>query len=117
MEEKLRAMNHKLDELLKPYQTGHCITYNHYFTETIQKTKEKRHEADIAWRLRKFLGHNENLTVDNLSVKNARVPSLLSALTSKTEADMDRFACSKILDCMEAYYKVCTFLHAILNRH
>lgn len=35
MEEKLRAMNQKLDELLKPYQTGHCITYNHYFTETI----------------------------------------------------------------------------------
>ena len=117
MEEKLRAMNQKLDELLKPHQTGHPITYNHYFTETIQKIKEKRHEADIARRLRKFLGHKENSTVDNLSVKNARIQSLLSALTSKTEADMDRFACSEILDCMEAYYKVFTILYAILNHH
>lgn len=117
MEEKLRAMNRKLDELLKPHQTGHSITYNHYFTETIQKIKEKRHEADIARRLREFLGHKENSTVDSLSVKNARIPSLLSALTSKTEADMDRFACSEILDCMEAYYKVSTITYAILDHH
>lgn len=106
MEEKLCAMNQKLDELLRPHQAGHPITYNHYFTETIKKVKEKRLEADIAWRLRKFLGQRDDSTVESLSVKNARIPSLLSALTSKTETDMDQYACSEILDCMEAYYKV-----------
>ena len=108
MDRKLGEMNQKLDEILTPYKAGHPITYNHYFTETIQRVREKRHEAEIALKLRKFLGHKEDTTVDNVSVKNARMPSLLSALTSRTEADMDRYACSEILDCMEAYYKVGT---------
>lgn len=106
MDEKLKSMNRKLDEILRPYQTGHPITYNHYFTETIQKVRGKRHEAEIASKLRSFLGHKDSTTVESVSVKNARIPSLLSALTSRTEADMDRYACSEILDCMEAYYKV-----------
>ena len=108
MNRKLSDMNAKLNELLKPYQDGHPITYNHYFTETIQKVKEQRHEVDIARRLRSFLGHSSGTSVDNVSVKNAKMPNLLSALTSRTEADMDRYACSEILDCMEAYYKVNT---------
>jgi len=31
---------------------------------------------------------------------------LVNALTLRTEPDMNRFACSEALDCMEAYYKV-----------
>ena len=112
MDQKLKEMNGKLNEILRPYQTGHPITYNHYLTETIQKVRGKRHEAEIAHKLRRFLGHNQSTNVDSVSVKNARVPSLLSALSSRTEADMDRYACSEILDCMEAYYKVRT-LHLI----
>ena len=114
MDRKLKDMNKKLDEILRPYQSGHPITYNHYFTETIQKARESRHEAEIARKLRRFLGHKEDYTVENVSVKNARMSSLLSALTSRTEGDMDRYACSEILDCMEAYYKVGT-LHLILG--
>ncbi len=112
MDRKLREMSQKLDEILTPYKTSHPITYNHYFTETIQKVRGKRHEEEIARRLRRFLGHEEDTTLDSVSVKNAPMPSLLSALTSSTEADMDRYACSEILDCMEAYYKVGT-LHLI----
>ena len=41
-EEKLRAMDQKLDEPPKPHQTDHPIMYSHYFTKTIQKIKEKR---------------------------------------------------------------------------
>lgn len=106
MDQTLRIMNQKLDEILRPYQAGHPITYNHYFTETIQKVREKRHEEEIARKLKRFLGHKEDATVDNVSVKSMRIPSLLSALGSRTEGDMDRYACSEILDCMEAYYKV-----------
>jgi len=106
MDQNLRNMNQKLDEILRPYQAGHPITYNHYFTETIQKVREKRHEEEIARKLKRFLGHKEDATVDNVSVKSMRIPSLLSALASRTEGDMDRYACSEILDCMEAYYKV-----------
>ena len=112
MDRKLKEMSQKLDEIMTPYKTSHPITYNHYFTETIQKVREKRHEAEIARRLRRFLGHEEDITLDSVSVRNAEMPSLLSALTSSTEADMDRYACSEVLDCMEAYYKVGT-LHLI----
>ena len=112
MDRKLKEMSQKLDEILTPYKTSHPITYNHCFTETIQKVREKRHEADIARRLRRFLGHEEDTTVDTVSFKNVEMPNFLSALTSSTEADMDRYACSEILDCMEAYYKVGT-LHLI----
>lgn len=103
MDQKLKAMNTKLDEILRPLRTGHPITYNHYFTETVQKMKEKRLEADTAGKLRQFLDHNANT---NVKLKNAKMPNLLSALVSNTEANMDRYACSEILDCMEAYYKV-----------
>lgn len=104
LSQKFTQLNQKLDEILRPYQIGHPITYNHYFIETIQKVKEKRQEEDIANRLQKFLGHKDDS--QSVNVKNVKIPSLLSALTSRTEADMDRYACSEILDCMEAYYKV-----------
>lgn len=57
MDQKLKALNRKLDDILKPYQTGYPINYNHYFTETIQKVREERHEAEIPRKLRRCLGH------------------------------------------------------------
>ena len=71
MDQKLSKMNDKLSELLTPYRKGHPITYNHYFTETIQKVKEKRREAEVARRLRTFLGRKENAAVESVNVKNA----------------------------------------------
>ena len=112
MERKLSVMSEKLSELLKPYQKGHPITYNHYFTETVQRVKEKRREAEIGRRLQKFLGRKESAAVEGVKVTNTKMPDLLSALASSTEADMDRYACSEILDCMEAFYKV---LHSSLE--
>lgn len=35
-----------------------------------------------------------------------KMSEIVSALTSRNEADMDKYACSEILLCMEAYYKV-----------
>jgi hypothetical protein len=56
MEERYRDITAKLVELLAPYQKGHPIAYNHYFTETIQNMREKRLEAEVTRRLLKFLG-------------------------------------------------------------
>ncbi|OCL04807.1 dynamin GTPase [Glonium stellatum] len=103
--ERLRMANLKLDEILKPYERGHPITYNHYFTETIQRVKQKRYEEEIARNLRKFYGLTEG-TFHTTSVKSVQLPNLLTALTQRSEPNMDRYACSEILDCMEAYYKV-----------
>src|SRR5690349_7631804 len=42
----LREMHEKVTELLKPHQDGHPITYNHYFTETLQKVQRERKEKE-----------------------------------------------------------------------
>ena len=66
----------KLEEILEPHQKGYPITYNHYFTENVQNMRQKSSE-------------------------------LAATLASRWNiADSDEFACSEILLCMEAYYKV-----------
>lgn len=39
-----RKLDHKAKELLIPHQKGHPITYNHYFTETLQKIRSGRRD-------------------------------------------------------------------------
>jgi hypothetical protein len=106
MEERSRDMTAKLAEIMAPYQKGHPITYNHYFTETIQNLREKRLEAEVARRLNKLFGQHDVTTLEELPSKKIKTASLISALASRNEADMDRYASSEVLDCMQAYYKV-----------
>ena len=106
IEDRLREMTSKLAELMAPHQKGHPITYNHYFTETIQNLREKRLEAEVGRRLSKLFGHHDIASLEELPTRKIRTTSLISALASRNEADMDRYASSEVLDCMQAYYKV-----------
>ncbi|KAI9731215.1 MAG: hypothetical protein M1834_005408 [Cirrosporium novae-zelandiae] len=108
MRNKLRQLNMKVNELLKPYEDGHPITYNHYFTDIIQKTRVDRHKRAITDKFYNHLGYPDNGHRPNeLNYGSGfSVPSLMSALTVQTEEDMEEFACLEIVDCMEAYYKV-----------
>jgi len=54
MDERIKDINAKVDEILIPFTRGHLITYYHYFTETIQTIRQKRLEKDIMERLRRF---------------------------------------------------------------
>lgn len=56
IDEKTKLLDPKLDEILAPHQRGHPITYNHYFTETVQEIREERLETDIEIRLLTYLG-------------------------------------------------------------
>ncbi|KAK8106604.1 interferon-induced GTP-binding protein Mx [Apiospora kogelbergensis] len=99
----LTALNIKTGELLRSHQTIHPITYNHYFTDTIQKIQEKREDDRVTRALLQFF-HVEELGSYHEGV-NLR--SLKAALVSGTaEPDMHRFAASEALDHMTAYYKV-----------
>lgn len=106
MNEKLRRLDQKLDELLEPHRRDHSITYNHYFTETIQNVRQKRLEKEIARRLNTFLDQKKNATTKQINVKNVKTSNLISTLSSRNEVDMNRYACFEILDCMKAYYKI-----------
>ncbi|CZT51083.1 related to vacuolar sorting protein VPS1, dynamin, and related proteins [Rhynchosporium secalis] len=106
MEQRYRDMTDKLVELLLPHQKGHPITYNHYFIETIQNMRERRLEAEVTRKLSKFFGGRDLSSLEELPIKKVKTSSLISALSSRKEADMEKYASSEILDCMQAYYKV-----------
>lgn len=96
----------KVKELLSTFRKFHPITYNHYLTETIQKKREKRLEAEVAGKLQAFFGEKDSQPVENFQAKKVQIKRLVSALSTRNEAGMDRYACLEVLDCMEAYYKV-----------
>ena len=98
MRDRLKSLDLKMEEVLLPYVHGHPITYNHYFTETIQAIRQQRQEDMFTNRLRRKFGSSIS--------KSLEIKDLVSTVTAPSEDNMDKFACSEILLCMEAYYKV-----------
>lgn len=97
----------KVAEILDPHQKGHPITYNHYFTETIQKARKEHAKKDQARQLNAFFKIKPDMGSSYISPHQGfHMGDLLEALNQRIEADMDRYACSEAVDCMEAYYKV-----------
>lgn len=99
-----RDLGEMVSSILEPHQRGHPITYNHYFTSNIQKAKASHRKDWIARQLTSFFGI---LTGVGTTVnKSFQLDALLEALNKNVEADMDEYACSEAIDCMQAYYKV-----------
>ncbi|KAJ5531282.1 Male sterility NAD-binding [Penicillium freii] len=93
------------EDLLIPHQRGHPITYNDYFTETLQKTRADRQKESFRKALQSYF------KVDTLSTSEP-IPAtidlqeLLNSLVQTTIPDITHFASEEALDCMLAYYKV-----------
>ena len=98
---RLDSSMQKTEDLLAPHRKSHPITYNHYFTETLQKIRNKRKEDELVKSLTKYFGELGFTSKAHLDIEN-----LKSHLMQDTESDMSDFACSEAVDCMEAYYKV-----------
>ncbi|KAK4233831.1 interferon-induced GTP-binding protein Mx [Achaetomium macrosporum] len=100
----LKEMRDKTTELLNPHQRGHPITYNHYFTETLQKVRRERWKTERERILCRFFG------VDSLRSWRLNddydLRHLADSLAESDEPNMGRFAASEALDCLNAYYKV-----------
>ena len=95
----------KTEDLLAPHQKSHPITYNHYFTETLQKIRNKREEDELEAFFRNYFDLS-NFSNDTRTKTTVDIRDLISNLKKGTERDVNNFACSEALDCMEAYYKV-----------
>jgi GTPase SAR1 family protein len=93
--------------VLEPHQRGHPVTYNHYFTDNIQKAKAQHRKDSLTRQLDSFFGTDSNAGKTQVVSRTFDVANLLQTLNQGTEADMDRYACSEAIDCMQAYYKVC----------
>ena len=100
----LGNLNTKTTELLTPHQKSHPITYNHYFTEALQKARNERSKDEYTRIIKDFFGTSSLDSVYLNQYKDLR--PLVAALVKRTQPDMNGFACSEALDCMEAYYKV-----------
>ena len=96
----------KTDELLNPQKSGHPITYNHYFTEIVQKARNDHLHTSITEKLKRFFGDNYPSREHMENRFTFRMDALIDALGTETEASMERFACSEAISCMQAYYKV-----------
>ncbi|KAH0565504.1 hypothetical protein GP486_001098 [Trichoglossum hirsutum] len=105
LDQLLDTLNAKTAELLTPHQKGHPITYNHYFTETYQKVRNERKRNEYSKVIKDFF-RVTSLEESAYIQQPTDLQKLLDALTQRTEPDMNNFACSEALDCMEAYYKV-----------
>ena len=101
----LKTLNEKTTELLKPHQKSHPITYNHYFTQNLQKLRNERNRNEYSGIIKQFFNIS-SLDTPHYCNRSHDLSQLLIALLQRTEPDMNRFACSEALDCMEAYYKV-----------
>ncbi|KAJ5882273.1 uncharacterized protein N7529_000945 [Penicillium soppii] len=93
------------EELLMPHQRGHPITYNHYFTETLQKTRADRQKDAFRKALQSYFGV-DTLSTSETVVHAIDIQGLFNSLVQTTIPDMTRFASEEALDCMLAYYKV-----------
>jgi hypothetical protein len=98
----------KTMSLLIPHQQGHPITYNHYFTETVQEVKKKRNRAELTRIIQDLFGVKTLLPSDHSPyVEMPRdFRPLLEVLMGHNNPDMNQYACSEALDCIQAYYKV-----------
>lgn len=106
-----QSLDTKVAEIMQPHQTGHPITYNHYFTATIQRARQEHAKEGQARRLNVFFKlPPESGSSYVHSPQNFNTRDLLEALNQPVEPDMDRFACSEAIYCMQAYYQVRLFV-------
>lgn len=108
MEKYAAQLERKVKEIIRPHQQDHPITYNHYFIETIQKARQEHAKKNQARQLNAFFKIKPDTSSSYVQHGDFHIGQLLKALNQRTEADMNRYACSEAVDCMEAYYKMGT---------
>lgn len=108
LDELKEPLNKKAQELMLPHQEGHPITYNQQFCEAFQKSRNDRRRGKVVQILRENFAITDiecESTFRYVADRNVNFANLVESLAVNSEPDMDRFAASEALDCMEAYYE------------
>lgn len=95
----------RIAEIMRPHLAGHPVTYNHYFTDTVQKARQEHARKDQTKHLIAHFGQ-EPAHIDTPLIHKRSINQILNALPQRSNENMDEFACSEATDCMLAYYKV-----------
>ena len=99
--QRFEKANQALDRLLIDRER-HPITYNHYYTEVLQEVRGQRQMKELQREIQRFM------RTDSISVyrESLSISDLAKSLSTRSQSDIDAFACSELLDSMQAYYKV-----------
>jgi hypothetical protein len=83
-------------------------TYNHYFTDTIQKIRQRKHQKLIKDAEKASEVSVETFNPNRTTTMKPYVDpaKLQEAMTNSIERDMDTFSSAEALDTQRAYYKV-----------
>ncbi|KAM3508225.1 hypothetical protein MY11210_006825 [Beauveria gryllotalpidicola] len=100
-----QALHEKLSGLLKPHQSGHPITYNHYFMATLQNIRQERERSRVIALLTEEFGQVSLSSRTPIS-RSIDFGSFVDRLVLPQEPDMDHFSACEALDFLDAYYKV-----------
>ncbi|KAF2096191.1 dynamin GTPase [Rhizodiscina lignyota] len=100
----------------------HPITYNHYFTDNIQKSRQDKMKKQITSSISRVITSDFN---GHFHVKNSpdEINRLVVNLQKGIVVDMDEQACTEALDGLRSYYKVArkTFVdnmcRQVIERH
>ncbi|KAJ5085228.1 hypothetical protein N7532_009999 [Penicillium argentinense] len=100
-----RILQEALDELAKICDDEEIqpITYNHYFTDNIQKSRQDSMKNEIENALTRTMNSWGNFHVSNTSGDRA---ALLSSLQEQIKVDMDLQTCDEAYTALSSYYKV-----------
>lgn len=100
-----RTLQDALDELAKicDDEKMQPITYNHYFTDNVQKARQDSMKYEIEKALNGTMNSWGSLHVSDTSEDRA---VLLSSLQRQIEVDMDQQACDEASTALSSYYKV-----------
>ncbi|KAK0647299.1 Interferon-induced GTP-binding protein Mx [Lasiodiplodia hormozganensis] len=108
----------ELERIMEDNDNRAPMTYNHYYTDTIQKL---RHQKLMAKVKRVVDSMSPNATGSGKSI-NAEL--FLKTIDQKfIEPDMEKFAAEEVLDCLMALYKdklknfIATVTETIIERH
>ncbi|KAF2740911.1 hypothetical protein EJ04DRAFT_592504 [Polyplosphaeria fusca] len=86
-------------------KAGHPMTYNHYFTTTLQKIRQKKQQAIAAVAVKQAeetIRSPESFAGSITKINPAKVQQ---AMANAVEQNMDRFSAAEALDIERAYYK------------
>jgi hypothetical protein len=104
LQNNLKNAMDELESLLDD-ERRHPITYNHYYTDNIQKSRQQRLHKSVEKAIQGAMDDNGGkLHVSNTSFDHEK---LFDSLNNRIIVDMDEQACSEALEDLEAYYKVC----------
>ena len=116
----LAGAKEELHKILKD-KARHPTTYNHYFTTTVQKMRQRKHQkiTKKASEVSQVRMYDRN---DDLHI-NVDPGKLTEAMNKAIELDMDVFSCQEALDTERAFYKdemkyfVNAVTKAVIERH